>query len=124
MPQALRGQYVRASEQGLSVLKKARQQFEPYVDIKDAAAFLGVSTKTIRRHCTTRVGERIPFYRFCGQFRFKLSEVDAWAKRTKGQGHRQRGRKKEIEKQASSSYDADAPRETEAAPLAAGKEVR
>ncbi len=60
-------------------MKKARQQFEPYVDIKDAAAFLGVSTKTIRRHCTTRVGERIPFYRFCGQFRFKLSEVDVYA---------------------------------------------
>jgi len=99
-------------------------QPERYVDIKTVAEFLDVSAKTVRRRCTTQVGERIPHYRFCGKLRFKLSEVDEWAARTKGAvGKRRRHKKRKIAKAGQVGYSAGRSKKPGAASERAGKEA-
>lgn len=67
---------------------------EGYVDIQRVAAFLGVSTKTVQRWLLRAEG--FPVYRLGRQLRFRLSEVDRWARtnkqRTKAKGTRRRSR--------------------------------
>ena len=65
---------------------------EAFVDIKAAAAFLGVSTKTIQRWLLRAEG--FPVYRLGRQLRFRLSDVERWAKtnkqRTRAKGTRRK----------------------------------
>ena len=105
-------------------MTQQRNDFEPYASIKDVAEFLGVCEKTVRRYCSSRVREPLPFYCVGRQLRFRLSEVNKWVGRTKGQKERRRGRKLRIAEENETTYDRDSCKETEAAPLAAGKEVR
>lgn len=70
---------------------------EPYVDGKAAAAYLGISHKTVER----RVHERsIPFHKVGRLVRFRYSELDAWVaectEATVDQTSRGRARKSQL----------------------------
>lgn len=52
-------------------------QHEPFITLADAADYLGVSTKTVRRMISDR---QLPAYRVGGQrgaIRLRLSEIDS-----------------------------------------------
>ena len=57
------------------------QGYEPYVDARAAARFLGMHWKTIQRLARQHL---LPAYPFSGnkrkQWRFRLSDLDKWAK--------------------------------------------
>ena len=63
--------------------------FEPYVDARAAAQFLGMHWKTIQRLARENL---LPAYPFSGrqrrQWKFRISELDNWAKsRLPSNGH-------------------------------------
>jgi excisionase family DNA binding protein len=57
------------------------QNYEPYVDARTAARFLGMHWKTVQRLAREHL---LPAYSFSGdqrkQWKFHISELDKWAK--------------------------------------------
>lgn len=51
-------------------------QREPLIDIKTAAAFLGLKENSLRIMCMQK---RVPFLRAGRRLRFKLSTLESWA---------------------------------------------
>ena len=51
---------------------------EPFVDLTTAARFLSVSARTLRRWLAESTA--LPHHRFGGVLRFRLSEVERWAR--------------------------------------------
>ncbi len=51
------------------------QATEKWVNLEDIAAHIGLSKDTIRNYIKK---EQIPYYRIGKQYKFKVSEIDAW----------------------------------------------
>jgi excisionase family DNA binding protein len=56
---------------------------EPWVTLEETAQHLGVSTDTVHRWIRAK---GIPVHRMGRQWRFKVSEVDAWVRAGKAAG--------------------------------------
>ncbi len=48
---------------------------EKWVNLEDVSAHVGLSKDTIRNYIKK---EQIPYYRVGKQYKFKISEIDAW----------------------------------------------
>ena len=59
-------------------------EIEPYIDVRAAAALLGVDPRSVKRYAQTG---GLPFYKLGdgrnARMRFKASEVDEWAHRSR-----------------------------------------
>ena len=51
------------------------QEIENWVNIEEISQHLGLSKDTIRNYIKRN---QIPFYRVGKQYKFKISEIDAW----------------------------------------------
>jgi len=65
---------------------------EPYVGVRDAAAFLSTSSRSMYR-LVKEPG--FPFYRLGGELRFKCSEIEEWMQLQAGRRRRRRRRRTE-----------------------------
>ena len=50
---------------------------EGLVNVNEAAKYLGVRPQSVRIWCSDR---QIPFYKVGNRYRFKMSELEQWAK--------------------------------------------
>ena len=51
------------------------REIEKWVSLEEIADHMGISKDTIRNYIKK---EQIPFYRIGKQYKFKISEIDAW----------------------------------------------
>lgn len=56
------------------------REVEKWVSLEEIADHMGLSKDTIRNYIKK---EQIPYYRIGKQYKFKISEIDAWIERGK-----------------------------------------
>ncbi|MBM4056509.1 MAG: helix-turn-helix domain-containing protein [Planctomycetes bacterium] len=55
---------------------------EPLVTVEEISKILGLTPDTVRKKCRER---KIPCYKICGFYKFKLSEIQEWIEKKKKQ---------------------------------------
>ena len=56
------------------------REIEKWVSLEEIADHMGISKDTIRNYIKK---EQIPYYRIGKQYKFKISEIDAWIESSK-----------------------------------------